>query len=99
MPIIDDIITTVRGADSEPVLNQEILQANKLKKQEFLDEKLRNGPKHQDDESKDVNKEESMIDTTKKQEIPTSDVRTLVGYMPKRGDFDNEYDEEAETRI
>jgi transcriptional adapter 2-alpha len=32
-------------------------------------------------------------------ENPISDVRSLVGYMPKRGDFDTEYDDEAETRI
>lgn len=32
-------------------------------------------------------------------ENPISDVRNLVGYMPKRGDFDTEYDDEAETRI
>uniref|UniRef100_A0A7S3KAX6 Transcriptional adapter 2-alpha/beta-like domain-containing protein n=1 Tax=Euplotes crassus TaxID=5936 RepID=A0A7S3KAX6_EUPCR len=99
MPAIEEVITKIRGDDFKPVLNTEIIDTNKAKKAAFQEEKKKNGPKHQEERSKESKKSENIDDPAKKQDNPISDVRSLVGYMPKRGDFDNEYDEEAETRI
>lgn len=89
-----------RDKNNKPIIIEKILQEGLKRKEKFMEEKLASG-EQEHKEAKAGYEDDNISDTSRRQkaENPISDVRSLVGYMPKRGDFDTEYDEEAETRI
>uniref|UniRef100_A0A7S3JP72 Transcriptional adapter 2 n=1 Tax=Euplotes harpa TaxID=151035 RepID=A0A7S3JP72_9SPIT len=94
IPRIEDIGVLKRDkSTNQPVLNDTILTTNAELKSSFkpLTTIAHRSLKSSDDNASDNSKNKSLT--------PISNIRSLVGYMPKRGDFDTEYDDEAETRI
>lgn len=82
---------------NQPVLKSDIISINTKKKEEEV--KSRRPAKESKQKSIKNDEDNLSSEQSKKQENPINNIRSLVGYMPKRGDFDTEYDDEAETRI
>ena len=98
IPRIEEIWVIKRDKlSNSPFLNNEILNFNTKKKEEEI--KSRKPAKESRQRSSKNEDDNISSEQSKKQENPINNVRSLVGYMPKRGDFDTEYDDEAETRI
>lgn len=98
IPRIEEIGVISRDKETnQPILNSEIINTNTKKK----DEEVKSRRPAKESRQRTTKNEEDNISSeqSKRQENPINNIRSLVGYMPKRGDFDTEYDDEAETRI
>jgi transcriptional adapter 2-alpha len=93
IPRIEEIGCVKRDKNNKPIYNQKLLEENSKREAETRKNEIR-ASRNEDDKDSETSKKNN-----KNPDNPISDVRSLVGYMPKRGDFDTEYDEEAETRI